>query len=168
MEFTVSTRGFNDIVDITSQISRACEGGGVTNGVASVFVVGSTAALSTIEYEPGAIADLKAALDRMAPMDATYQHKRSLARRKRLRPPSRGADETVLVDSDRRWAAGPGNVAASHPSGLRQPAPQEDHPRAAHPGRWVVPVGRADLYLSTRFGIPLVGTLGRVAGYPQY
>ena len=74
MEFTVSTRGFNDIVDITSEISRVCEGGGVTNGVASVFVVGSTAALSTIEYEPGAIADLKAALDRIAPMDATYQH----------------------------------------------------------------------------------------------
>ena len=74
MEFTVSTRGFNDIVDITSQISRACEGGSVTNGVASVFVVGSTAALSTIEYEPGALADLKAALDRIAPMDARYQH----------------------------------------------------------------------------------------------
>ena len=74
MEFTVSTRGFNDIVDITSQISRACEEGSVTNGVASVFVVGSTAALSTIEYEPGALADLKAALDRIAPMDATYQH----------------------------------------------------------------------------------------------
>ena len=74
MEFTVSTRGFNDIVDITSQISRACEDGSVTNGVASVFVVGSTAAVSTIEYEPGAVADLKAALDRIAPMDATYQH----------------------------------------------------------------------------------------------
>ena len=74
MEFTVSTRGFNDIVDITPQISRASEGGSVTNGVASVFVVGSTAALSTIEYEPGALADLKAALDRIAPMDATYQH----------------------------------------------------------------------------------------------
>ena len=64
MEFTVSTRGFNDIVDITPQISRACEDAGVTDGVASVFVVGSTAALSTIEYEPGALADLKAALDR--------------------------------------------------------------------------------------------------------
>ena len=74
MEFTVSTRGFNDILDITSQISRICEAGRVTNGVASVFVVGSTAALSTIEYEPGALADLKAALDRIAPMDATYQH----------------------------------------------------------------------------------------------
>ena len=74
MEFSVSTRGFTDIVDITSEIRTACEPAGVQEGVAHVFVVGSTAALSTIEYEPGAVADLKAALDRIAPMGADYKH----------------------------------------------------------------------------------------------
>ena len=74
MEFTVSTRGFTDILDITSQIRNACETAGVEEGVAHVFVVGSTAALSTIEYEPGAVADLTEALERIAPMDAEYKH----------------------------------------------------------------------------------------------
>ena len=74
MEFIVSTRGFTDILDITSQIRNACEAARVEEGVAHVFVVGSTAALSTIEYEPGAVADLKEALERIAPMDADYKH----------------------------------------------------------------------------------------------
>lgn len=74
MEFTVSTRGFTDIIDISAQIRRACETSNVTEGVAHVFVVGSTAAVSTIEYEPGAIQDLRDALERIAPMDAEYKH----------------------------------------------------------------------------------------------
>ncbi len=74
MEFTVSTRGFTDILDISAEVRRICETAEVVEGVAHVFVVGSTAALSTIEYEPGAVADLKAALDRIAPTDADYQH----------------------------------------------------------------------------------------------
>lgn len=74
MEFTVSTRGFTDILDISPQVRRACEETNVTEGVAHVFVVGSTAALSTIEYEPGALQDLKDALERIAPMDADYKH----------------------------------------------------------------------------------------------
>ncbi len=74
MEFTVSTRGFTDILDITSEVRKICEAADVVEGVAHVFVVGSTAALSTIEYEPGAVADLKTALDRIAPMDADYKH----------------------------------------------------------------------------------------------
>ena len=74
MKFIVSTRGFNDIVDITSHVTEACARKTIANGIAIVFVVGSTAAVSTIEYESGAIADLKAALDRIAPMDAVYHH----------------------------------------------------------------------------------------------
>ena len=74
MEFTVSTRGFTDILDITSEVREICGAADVVEGVAHVFVVGSTAALSTIEYEPGAVADLKTALDRIAPMDADYKH----------------------------------------------------------------------------------------------
>jgi secondary thiamine-phosphate synthase enzyme len=74
MTFTVSTRGFTDILDITPQVRRACGEAGVDEGVAHVFVVGSTAALSTIEFEPGAVEDLKNALEQIAPMDADYHH----------------------------------------------------------------------------------------------
>jgi secondary thiamine-phosphate synthase enzyme len=74
MTFTVSTRGFTDIIDITPQVHKACQAHHENEGVAHVFVVGATAALSTIEFEPGAVADLKQALERIAPMDAEYQH----------------------------------------------------------------------------------------------
>ena len=74
MVVTVSTRGFNDIVDISGDVRRACESSEVAEGVAHLFVVGSTAALSTIEYEPGAVEDLKEALERIAPLNADYHH----------------------------------------------------------------------------------------------
>jgi len=74
MKISVSTRGFNDILDITPQVRQACAGSKVRDGVAHLFVVGSTAALSTIEFEPGAVQDLKEALERIAPMDAVYRH----------------------------------------------------------------------------------------------
>jgi secondary thiamine-phosphate synthase enzyme len=74
MELHFSTRGFNDIVDITPQVRDACDRKKVNDGVAHLFVVGSTAALSTIEYEPGAVQDLKDALERIAPMSADYRH----------------------------------------------------------------------------------------------
>ena len=74
MEFSVSTHGFTDIVDITDKVRRSCAKTGVKNGVAHIFVAGSTAALSTIEYESGAIADLKRALEQIAPMDGRYAH----------------------------------------------------------------------------------------------
>jgi len=74
MEITVQTKGFNDILDITQQVRRIVAGAEIANGVAHLFVVGSTAALSTIEYEPGAVADLRDALERIAPMEARYKH----------------------------------------------------------------------------------------------
>lgn len=74
MEITVQTKGFNDILDITQQVRRIVAGAETANGVAHLFVVGSTAALSTIEYEPGAVADLRDALERIAPMEACYKH----------------------------------------------------------------------------------------------
>ncbi len=74
MVLTVPTRGFNDIIDISGEVRRVCESSNVAEGVAHLFVVGSTAALSTIEYEPGAVEDLKNALERIAPLDADYKH----------------------------------------------------------------------------------------------
>lgn len=69
-----STQGFNEIVDITPRVSKAVEQAGLQSGVVHLFVAGSTAALTTIEYEPGAVQDLQRALDRIAPMDGVYAH----------------------------------------------------------------------------------------------
>jgi len=55
-------------------VATAVRRSGLRNGVATVFVVGSTAAVTTIEFEPGAIADLNAVLEALAPRDADYQH----------------------------------------------------------------------------------------------
>ncbi len=74
MKFVVDTKGFTDVVDISQQVRSAVAASGVTEGVAHLFVQGSTAALSTIEFEPGAVRDLKEALERIAPMDARYHH----------------------------------------------------------------------------------------------
>jgi len=74
MELEFSTKGFNQIIDITPQVRKAIQGSGVQEGVVHLFVAGSTAALTTIEYEKGALADLQRALDQIAPMDAEYAH----------------------------------------------------------------------------------------------
>ncbi len=74
MKFSVSTKGFTDILDITGNVRIAASTSGVKDGVVHVFVDGSTAALSTIEFEPGAVRDLKEALERIAPTSAPYHH----------------------------------------------------------------------------------------------
>jgi len=74
VELKFSTKGFNQIIDITPQVRKAIQGSGVQEGVAHLFVAGSTAALTTIEYEKGALADLQRALEQIAPMDAEYAH----------------------------------------------------------------------------------------------
>ncbi len=74
MTFGVSSQGFTDIIDITEEIREVAARRKVTDGIVHVFVEGSTAAISTIEFEPGAVRDLKEALDRIAPMDGRYHH----------------------------------------------------------------------------------------------
>jgi len=68
------TSGEGDIIDITSALSDAVLESGITAGVLHIFVIGSTAALTTIEYEPGALSDLREALGRIAPIGASYAH----------------------------------------------------------------------------------------------
>ncbi|MBI2818672.1 MAG: YjbQ family protein [Acidobacteria bacterium] len=72
LEFT--TQGFNHILDITLEVGKAVQDAGLRLGVAHLFVTGSTAALTTIEFEPGALDDLKRALDQIAPMHGQYAH----------------------------------------------------------------------------------------------
>lgn len=71
---SITSRGFSDVIDITSMVEGAVVSSGVRNGLAAVFVPGSTGSVTTIEYEPGVVEDLKAALARIAPDDIPYAH----------------------------------------------------------------------------------------------
>ena len=70
----VNTTGGTDIVDITSKVEREVEKSGVKDGAVTLFVPGSTGALTTIEFESGVVNDLKKAIERMAPESITYEH----------------------------------------------------------------------------------------------
>jgi secondary thiamine-phosphate synthase enzyme len=63
-----------DIRDITSELNRIVREGGIREGTLAAAVVGSTGSLTTIEYEPGVVRDLKDAIERLAPRDAVYAH----------------------------------------------------------------------------------------------
>ncbi len=71
---SVSTKGHTDIIDITSEVAHVVKKSKVVSGVANVFVSGSTAGITAIEYEPGLIADLKEAFERLAPTGREYAH----------------------------------------------------------------------------------------------
>jgi len=70
----ISTRGNADIVDITPYVKDFIKNNNIVKGAVTLFVPGSTGALTTIEYESGALADLKRFLDRIIPPDEDYQH----------------------------------------------------------------------------------------------
>ena len=70
----IKTKGFTDILDITDAVVSVLEESKIASGILHAFVTGSTAVLTTIEYEDGAILDLKDAFDRIAPMDIDYSH----------------------------------------------------------------------------------------------
>jgi secondary thiamine-phosphate synthase enzyme len=63
-----------DIRDITGQLEAALSRAGIENGVLQAFVKGSTGSITTIEYEPGVVEDLKTAIERLAPRGADYAH----------------------------------------------------------------------------------------------
>ena len=74
MKFTISTKGFTDVIDITSRVQEAVKKSNVREGICLVFVAHSTCAITTIEFEEGAIKDLKRALEIVAPMNENYEH----------------------------------------------------------------------------------------------
>ena len=72
--FEISTRGQGDTRDITDRVAEVVEQSRLTAGVVTLFVVGSTAGLTTIEYEPGAVADFNRVMERLAPRSGEYEH----------------------------------------------------------------------------------------------
>jgi len=75
--FEVKSGGEDEVLDITSSVREAVSASGLSSGVATAFVVGSTAAITTIEYEPGLINDFPEMLERAAPKEGVeYEHQR--------------------------------------------------------------------------------------------
>ncbi|ODS31510.1 MAG: hypothetical protein SCARUB_03379 [Candidatus Scalindua rubra] len=70
----ISTRGNTDIIDITRQVEKLLMKTKLKNGNLTVFVSGSTAGVTTIEYEPGLLKDLTEAFEKLAPTGVTYHH----------------------------------------------------------------------------------------------
>lgn len=70
----VSTAGQGDAQDLTAIVAKAIAGSHLTTGVATIFVVGSTAGVTTLEFESGVVRDLDRALQQLAPREGDYQH----------------------------------------------------------------------------------------------
>ncbi len=72
----VTTTDGTDILNLTPQVAAKVQSVGMSEGLLTLFISGSTAALTTIEYEDGAVHDLKAAIERLFPQDLEYAHDR--------------------------------------------------------------------------------------------
>ena len=72
--FRLSTKGHCDVHDITERVNQIVSGSGIRSGIVNVSGTGSTLGITTIEYEPGAVSDLKRALDKIAPENDNYAH----------------------------------------------------------------------------------------------
>lgn len=70
----LNTRGNCDIIDITPQVSGEVERSGLEAGTVTIFVSGSTAGVTTVEYEPGLVSDLQALFERIVPQGIDYRH----------------------------------------------------------------------------------------------
>jgi len=70
----LNTKGYNSIIDITSNLQHLLDENQIMNGYVLVFVPGSTGGLTTIEYEPGLLKDLPEFFERILPMNKTYHH----------------------------------------------------------------------------------------------
>ncbi len=75
-QISFHTRGEGDILDITSRVAEVVAESKLENGIVTVFVPGSTGALTTIEYEPGLLEDLPNMLERIAPKNLVYEHEK--------------------------------------------------------------------------------------------
>jgi secondary thiamine-phosphate synthase enzyme len=73
-DVSVNTKGFGDVIDITPDVQEIVGRSGIKSGIACVAAPGSTAGITTIEFEDGAVRDLKEALERLAPMKQHYHH----------------------------------------------------------------------------------------------
>ncbi|MCI0454191.1 MAG: secondary thiamine-phosphate synthase enzyme YjbQ [Candidatus Dadabacteria bacterium] len=70
----IETKGETDLIDITKRVENFVRDSGIHSGVVTIFIPGSTAGVTTIEYESGAIKDFQRAVERIAPKNIPYDH----------------------------------------------------------------------------------------------
>jgi len=70
----LDTKGDGDLIDLTAEVARLLEGTGLKTGSVTVFVVGSTAAITTFEYEPGLVHDMRELYEKLVPRKKRYAH----------------------------------------------------------------------------------------------
>jgi secondary thiamine-phosphate synthase enzyme len=75
-QLSIHTKGEGDILDVTGAVAEAVVETKLKNGIVTVFVPGSTGALTTIEYEPGLLKDFPNLLERIAPKNLVYEHEK--------------------------------------------------------------------------------------------
>jgi secondary thiamine-phosphate synthase enzyme len=73
-QISLQSKGNGDILDITAQVAKQVSAAGINAGTVTVFITGSTAGITTIEYEPGLVSDLNEAWERLVPRDIPYGH----------------------------------------------------------------------------------------------
>jgi secondary thiamine-phosphate synthase enzyme len=73
---SVNTKGFSDIINLTSQVTQAVDRSSIEDGLVTVFCPGSTGAVTSIEYESGVLSDLQKAIEKLAPSNIPYEHDR--------------------------------------------------------------------------------------------
>lgn len=75
--FRIQTKGFNDIVNITKKVNDIVKASGIKEGIVLIFMPGSTAGITTIEYEEGVIKDLKNFFEKIVPQNEKYYHEKA-------------------------------------------------------------------------------------------
>lgn len=76
-QISLNTKGHGDMKDITEQVAAVVNSSGIKTGIANVFNIGSTAAVGTIEFEPGLQGDMPAILDKLIPPSRNYRHEQT-------------------------------------------------------------------------------------------
>jgi secondary thiamine-phosphate synthase enzyme len=107
-QISLESQGNCDIIDITPEVRQQLSKAKVSDGTVTLFISGSTAGLTTIEFEPGLIADFKKMWERTVPQDIPYQHDRAWGDgngHSHVRASLLGAS-LVIPFSDRRLALG--------------------------------------------------------------
>ena len=72
--FTISTKGINDIINLTNNIENKLLDSKINSGILNVFMAGSTGGITTIEFEPGLVKDIKEFLSELIPYEKKYKH----------------------------------------------------------------------------------------------
>jgi secondary thiamine-phosphate synthase enzyme len=97
-----STEGDGDVIDLTAGVESVVRASGVDAGTVTVFVPGATAAVTTMEHEPGGVHDLRATLERLVPARDDYEHNRlnhDTNSHAHIRAAIVGPSETIPLDA---------------------------------------------------------------------